>query len=560
MLGFPTSNDLPKPMARRRRGSPVYARNGMVAAAQPLATAAGLEVLANGGNAIDAAIAAALVDAVTMPASCGVGGDLFAIVSKPARGGGYSELTSVISSGISPRGASLEFMQERGDLNGRVLAQTGPLSPSVPGFPAGIDALLEQFGTKPLTELSKAAIGYAADGFPITQKLSAMIKGERAFLEKTPASATVFLPGGKALGPGEMLKQPDLAAAIDQIARESSKAFYQGSLAKRMTDWLGANGGALTAEDFNDHAAWVGAPLQSTYRGKTVYQTGLPTQGFVQLEAQNILDGFDLGAIGTDSALGVHLMVESLKRAFHDRHLHTADPSFVDVPMDKLLSQEWAAERRATIDPDKALLETKSTYLYPGDTTYLCAIDGDGLMISLIISVSGIWGSGVVAGDTGVLLNNRAGHCFSLDPEHPNRYEPGKKTMHTLNCYLIADADSTPLVVGGTPGGDSQTQWNLQCITAMLDEGQDVQAAVEVPRWSIWPATYPVDVGHPFRLVVEDQIGQDTIDGLRARGHEVVPCGPWGQSGSEMIIARDPETGVLVGGCDPRCEGIAAGL
>ena len=325
MLGFPTSTDLPKPMARRRRGSPVYARNGMVAAAQPLATAAGLEVLANGGNAVDAAIAAALVDAVTMPASCGVGGDLFAIVSKPAKGGGYSELTSVISSGISPRGASLEFMQEHGELNGRVLAQTGPLSPSVPGFPAGIDALLEQFGSKPLTELSKAAIGYAADGFPITQKLSAMIAGERAFLEKTPASAAVFLPGGKAAGPGEMLKQPDLAATIDQIARESSKAFYQGSLAKRMTDWLGANGGALTADDFSDHAAWVGAPLQSTYRGKTVYQTGLPTQGFVQLEAQNILDGFDMGSIGTDSALGVHLMVESLKRAFHDRHLYAAD-------------------------------------------------------------------------------------------------------------------------------------------------------------------------------------------------------------------------------------------
>jgi gamma-glutamyltranspeptidase len=560
MLGFPTSNDLPKPMARRRRGTPVYARNGMVATAQPLATAAGLQVLANGGNAVDAAIAAALVDAVTMPASCGVGGDLFAIISKPAPGGGYSELTSVISSGISPRGASLEFMQERGEQNGRVLAQTGPLSPSVPGFPAGIDALHELFGTKPLTELSKAAIGYAADGYPITQKTAAIIASERALLEKTPTTASVFLPGGKLLKAGEMLKQTDLAGTIDQIAREGSKAFYQGSIAKRMTDWLGANGGALTAEDFSDHAAWVGAPLQSTYREKIVYQTGLPTQGFVQLLAQNILEGFDLGSIGTDSALGVHLMAESLKRAFHDRHLYAGDPNFVDVPMDRLLSKEWAAERRATVDPDKALLETKSTYLYPSDTTYLCVVDGDGLMISLIISISGAWGSGVVAGDTGVLLNNRAGHCFSLDPEHPNLYAPGKKTMHTLNCHLIADADGTPLVVGGTPGGDSQTQWNLQCITAMLDEGQDVQAAVEVPRWSIWPATYPVDVGHPFRLVIEDQIGQETIDGLRERGHEVVTCGAWGQSGSEMIIARDPETGVLVGGCDPRSEGIAGGI
>lgn len=560
MLGFPTTNDLPKPMARRRRAAPVYARKGMVATAQPLATAAGLEVLANGGNAVDAAIAAALVDAVTMPASCGVGGDLFAIISKPAAGGGAAQLISVISSGISPRAASLEFMQEHGQLDGRVMAQTGPLSPSVPGFPAGIDVLLAQFGSKSLGDLSKAAIGYAADGFPITQKLSAMIANGRPLLEAFPTTAAVFLPNGKTLGPGEMLKQSGLATTIDQIAREGSRAFYQGTIAKEMTDWLAVNGGKFCADDFADHEAWIGSPIQATYRDKIVYQTGLPTQGFVQLETQNILEGYDLGAINTDTAQGVHYMVEALKRSFHDRHLYAADPNFVDVPLDKLLSKEWAAERRSTIDPHRALLETKSTYLYPGDTTYLCAVDGDGLMISLIISVSGVWGSGVVAGNTGVLLNNRAGHCFSLDPEHPNVYAPGKKPMHTLNCYLIAEADGTPVIVGGTPGGDSQPQWNLQCVTAMIDEGQDVQAAVEVPRWSIWPATYPVDVGHQFQLIVEDQIGQRTIDGLRERGHDVVTCGPWGQSGSAMVIARDPDTGVLVGGCDPRSEGLAAGI
>ena len=289
-----------------------------------------------------------------------------------------------------------------------------------------------------------------------------MISGQRALLERFPATRAVFLPGGQALGPGAMLKQPDLADTLDQIARESSTAFYQGSIAKRIGDFLGGNGGVLTAEDFSDHEAWVGAPLQSTYRGKTVYQTGLPTQGFVQLEAQNILEGFDHVRHWHRFALGVHLMVESLKRAFHDRHLYAGDPNVVDVPMDKLLSPEWAAERRATIDPNQALLDTKSTYLYPSDTTYLCAIDGEGLMISLIISISGVWGSGVIAGDTGVLLNNRGGHCFTLDPDHPNCYAPGKKTMHTLNCYLIAEADGTPLIVGGTPGGDSQPQWNLQ--------------------------------------------------------------------------------------------------
>jgi gamma-glutamyltranspeptidase / glutathione hydrolase len=253
-------------------------------------------------------------------------------------------------------------------------------------------------------------------------------------------------------------------------------------------------------------------------------------------------------------------MAEALKLSFADRLEYAGDHDFVDVPLDRLLSKEWAAERRRLIDPGRAMEEAGSVRLTPADTTYLCAADGTGLMISLIISISQLFGSAVVAGDTGVLLNNRAGHCFSLEAGHPNIYAPGKKTMHTLNCYAIADDGGNHILVGGTPGADGQPQWNLQMVSALIDSGEDVQAAVEAPRWSVFPGTYPAHMGNPYELRIEDQIGEETLGGLRERGHRVVPTGPWGQGGAAQLITRNPETGVLVGGSDPRSEGMAAGF
>ncbi|MCC6315533.1 MAG: gamma-glutamyltransferase [Thermomicrobiales bacterium] len=536
------------------------ARHGAIASAHPLISATGARVLADGGNAADAAIAAALVGSVVLPAMCGIGGDLFAVVHRPGPEGG--DLRSFQGSGVGPCGVDIDWLRERGEISpsGRpVLAQQGPLSPAVPGFVDGAFALLERYGSRSFAELAEPAIGYAADGFPLSVMGAAAIHGRQALLSRYPTSTAVFLPGGRVPKPGELLRQTDLARTIAEIATGGSDAFYRGDLARRMGDWLQHNGGALRAEDFAGHVTDVTPPLASTYRGYTIYQTQLPTQGFVTLETLNILENADLGAAGLSDATGVHLGAEALKAAFADRNAYAGDPRAVDAPLETLVSKPWAAERFRAIDPVAASVMTAGA-LQPAHTTYLCAVDGDGLMVSLIFSVSDWFGSGVVVGDTGVLLNNRAGHCFSLEEGHPNQFAPGKRPMHTLNCYLVADSQATPVLVGGTPGGDFQPQWNVQTLTGLIDRGLDVQAAIEQPRWQIWPATYPADVGSPPELRVEDRLGEAAIADLEARGHNVIRLGPWGAGGAVQVIARDPETGVLAAGSDPRSEGLAIGV
>jgi gamma-glutamyltranspeptidase / glutathione hydrolase len=561
MIGIPNQIMIPTPMARRRRGTPVLARNGMATGAHPLVTSTVLRTLASGGNAVDAAIAGALTASVVLPAMTGIGGDLFAIVSTPDQQNGRSDgPTSILSSGISPRGASLEFMQEHGDEGGRLMPHQGPLAPAVPGFVAGIAALHKRFGSRPLTELATPAIGYAADGFPVSPIVARWLVDQQATLRKYPSTAAVFLRGGAPPKVGEILKQPDLARSIREIAEGGADLFYRGKLAKAISEFLSTNGGALTAEDFADHEATVTPAIQTTYHDYTIYQTGLPTQGFVLLEALNIVEGDDLGSLGVDRAPGIHLMAESLKLAFADRLANAGDPNMVDVPLDRLLSKEWAKERRQRIDLQSAWNPDRAGTLTGGDTTYLCVIDGQGMMISLIISLSGAFGSAVVAGDTGILLNNRAGNCFTFEPDHPNRYAPGKKTIHTLNCFMVGDRDGTPLLVGGTPGGDGQPQWNLQMLAGMIDAGLDVQAATELPRWSIWPATYPAEVGNPFEIRIEAQIGEEIVRELAQLGHRMMVMEPWSMGGAAQLIARDPESGVLAGGSDPRAEGLAVGL
>ena len=562
-LGFPTTKADPMSEERghRRRDAPVLARRGLIASAHPLISATGLRVLAEGGNAIDAAVAAALVGNVVLPQMCGIGGDLFAIVHRPPTAGdnGSGDLLAFMSSGIGPRNTTLEHMREHGDQGGRVMAQTGPLAPAVPGMVSGAYSLLDHFGTKSFPELAQPAISYAADGFPLTVGVSQAIAAQASMLSRYPSSAAVFLPGGRPPAPGAMLKQSDLARTIAQIAEGGPDVFYKGDIARRIGEFLTRNGGVLEAGDFADHETDVAPPLASTYRGYTVYETCLPTQGFVVLETLNILENADLGPTGVTSAAGIHLAAEALKLAFADRLANAGDPRFHDSPIDQLISKPLAKDRFAQISPTAAA-NVGTGVLSAADTTYLCVVDGDGMMISLIFSLSGGFGSGVVAGDTGVMLNNRAGNCFSLEDGHPNIFAPGKKTMHTLNCYLIADPEGQPVLVGGTPGGDYQPQWNVQAITGMIDAGLDVQATIEQPRWMIWPGTYPIDVGNPFQLRVESRVGPETLNELAAAGHDVANLGPWGAGGSAQLICRDPETGVLAGGSDPRSEGLAIGL
>lgn len=562
MIGFPTPDSLassPAPRWARRRHTPSYSRRGMVASAHPLATAAGVRALANGGNAVDAAIAAALACTVVLPAACGIGGDLFAIVAD-AKQGPSAKPIAFVGSGIAPRNTTIDFMREHGEEGGRVMAQQGPLSPAVPGLVDAVFQMIDQMGTKSFGELAADAIDYAANGYPISVPGVTAIANNASLLGRFPASASVFLPGGRPPVPGTLFKQEDLARSIQVIADGGPEVFYRGELAQRIGAYLAENGGVLQADDFVDHETLVGPPLQTTYRGYTVYQTGLPTQGLILLEALNIAENDDLVSLGVDQAGGVHQLAEAMKLAFADRLRYTGDPRFVDNPLETLLSKEWARERYASINPERAAENVPAGDVRPGDTTSLVAVDGDGQMVSLILSISAGFGSGVIAGDTGILLNNRAGHCFSLEEGHPNIFEPGKKTMHTLNCYLVGAPDGTPVLVGGTPGGDSQPQWNLQTLTALIDTGLDVQAAVEMPRWSVWPGTYPIDVGNPFELRIEDRYGNETLAELAHRGHRVVSGLPWSQGGAVQLIARDPESGSLAGGSDPRGEGMALGL
>lgn len=552
MIGFPNASTPTRIDWPRRRPYPAFASQGMVAAAHPLTVESGLHVLRQGGNAVDAAVAAGLTAAVVMPEMCGLGGDLFALIYDPRRG----EVESIHGSGISPRGASIEHMRRHGQ-SGKMPYQ-GPLSISVPGMVEAYATLLDRYGSLPFAQVAEPAIAHAADGFPLHPLGAAHIAASADVLARDPAAAAIFLPGGQPPATGTRFKQPDLARTLRQLATDGLETFYRGDIAQRIVAYLAKVGGALSLDDFAGQTTEVTSPLSTTYRDHTVYQTGLPTQGLILLEALNIVEP-EPGPLDPLSAAGIHLMVEAKKLAYADRLAHAGDPAFVDTPLDRLLSKEWARERHAEIAGDR-LVATPADDHQPGDTTYLAVVDGDGIMVSLIQSVSSAFGSGVVGGDTGVVLNNRVGRGFTLEEGHPNVYAPGKKTMHTLNCYLIADEDGRPVLIGGTPGGDGQPQWNLQAIVGLVDAGLDVQAAAELPRWTSWPGTDPISIDNPFELRLEDRIDVETVSTLSLLGHETRTLGPWDGGGAAQIIARDPDSGILTGGSDPRVESLALGF
>ena len=564
MIGFPTEQTGTETVGwPSHREAPVYSEGGMVASAHPLISAAGLHVLRQGGNAVDAAVAAAAVGSVTMPEMCGLGGDLFAIVHRPADGNGQGgtegETVAVLGSGIAPRAATIEQMRSHGDADGARMPYRGPHAVGVPGMVDAYARLVERFGTWSFAALLEPAISHARDGFPLTEGGAGAIATNAEMLSQFPASKAVFLPGGVAPSAGEILRQPDLARTLATLADDGPDTFYRGHLAGKIARSLGEAGGTLSTEDLAGHQTEFAAPIATTYRGYTVYQTGLPTQGLILLGALNIVERSELAGMEPGGDAWIHIQVEAKKLAYADRLAYAADPAFVSTPMAALLSKDWAEERAARIG-ERAASDVPAGEHRDGDTTYLCVVDRDGMMVSLIQSVSAAFGSGMVAGDTGVVLNNRVGRGFSLDEGHPNIFAPGKKTMHTLNCFLIADGDGTPVLVGGTPGGDGQPQWNLQTVTGLVDGGMDVQAAIEQPRWTSWPGTDPSTLPNPYELRIEDRAGEDVIAALRERGHDLRVQGPWAGGGATQVIARDPSTGVMIGGSDPRAEGIALGL
>ena len=555
MLGFP--DPIAAKAWPRRAASPVMGKNGMVAAAHPLVVATGLDVLRRGGNAVDAAVAAGLTAAVVMPEMCGLGGDLFAIVHGPD-----CPPVAILGSGNAPMGASLEGMRRAGvpTRSGIKMSLRGPLSISVPGMVDAYDTLLNKMGTRSFAELADAAIGYAEGGYPLTALGAAIIAGSAVDLVRHKDSAAVFLPGGAVPMVGAVFRQPGLAQTLRRLATAGAADFYQGELARRIISAVADAGGALALQDFAGHQTEVTTPLSTTYRGFSVMQTGLPSQGLILLEALNILENVGTERLAKQDGTAIHYMAEALKLAYADRLAFARDPQTGPSPVETLISKPWAVQRFASLDPSHAQEEALAGGLSDGDTTYLCVADGQGLMVSLIQSVSSAFGSGIVAGDTGILLNNRVGRGFSLQDGHPNLYSPSRKTIHTLNCYMVADPQGTPILTGGTPGGDGQPQWNLQVLSGLIDGGLDVQAAIEAPRWTVWPGTDPHDLPNPYELRVETRMGEGVISDLEALGHRVCRTGSWGGSGAAQAIVRDPVTGVLVGGSDPRVEGSALGF
>lgn len=535
------------------RGRPVQAASGMVATGHPLATAAGLAALQRGGNAMDAAIAASAVCNVVLPQMCGLGGDTFFLYHEAERG----RVWGLNSSGPAPAAATRDDFAAR---FGNLMPFTGPLSIGVPGAVDAYAVAAERFATRPLHDLFAQAIDYADHGFPLSPGVAGAIAASAAELARYPASAATFLPGGQPPAAGTRFANPALARSLWIVGQQGRAAFQEGELGAQIVAALRDLGGLFTADDWASHRADLyDNPLATTYRGKTVYQTTLPSQGHILLEALNIVEGDDLAALGHNSAAAIHLLVEAKKLAFADRLAYAGDPRFVATPIAELLTKGYAARRRATIDPDRAIDAPRPGALPErvGDTTYLCTVDRWGNACSWITSLSASLGSCVVAGDTGILLNNRVGRGFTLEAGHPNALAGGKRTMHTLNCFLVTDA-GRPWLVSGTPGGDGQPQWAMQMLTAMIDHGLGPQGAIEAPRWTSFPGTDPINAHHPFELRLEARFPAQVAADLAACGHRIKRVGPWSGGGAAQLIAIASD-GTLTGASDPRAEGQVLG-
>ncbi len=529
----------------------VMGTRGMVSSGHPLASQAGLRVLMEGGNVVDAAVAASAVLAVVRPHATGLGGDLFCQIFLAREG----RVVAINASGPAPRAATAQHFRERGM---QQVPMLGPLAVETPGCVAGWDLALRQFGTMPLANLLSYAVEYAENGVPVTPHLAAALaEGARTFAGFPDWGAT-FLCDGHPPRRGALLRQPNLARTLRALQEDGAEAFYRGGIGEAIAAYVQREGGLLAMEDLEACRAELLEPIQIDYRGYTVYEQPPVSQGHLLLQELAIAEGFDLATLGAQSADAVHLMVDAKKLAFADRLRYLGDPACVHVPLKQLLSKEYASRRRKVIDPARAILAAAPGVLAApgGDTTAHCVVDAEGNAATMIQSLFKGFGSGVVAGDTGVVLNNRLASFF-LDPAHPNGLAPGKRAIHTLNTYMLF-RDGRVFLVGGTPGADDQVQVSFQVICNLVDHGMNLQEAIEAPRWSSTPGTLPGEITNPYGLQLESGFSPEVAEELQKRGHAVEMAPPW-SFGSVSAILVDPENGVLCGGSDPRRDGYAAG-
>jgi gamma-glutamyltranspeptidase/glutathione hydrolase len=515
------------------------ALNGMVVSSQPLASQAGLEVLKRGGNAIDATVAMAAVLNVTEPMSTGIGGDAYIMIYLAKA----KELKALNASGRAPYAATPDyFTQERITK----IPDTGMLPVTVPGALDGWATVLESYGTMSFKELLQPAIQYAEQGFPVGEKTAREWAKSRSKIAKHPNSTTQYLIKGKVPQAGEIFRQKNLAASLRKITDEGKKAFYGGELAEEIVRFSQQNGGLLAVEDFRDHkSTWV-EPIHTSYRGHEVYEMPPNTQGITVLEMLNMLEGFDAASLGYNTASYIHHLIEIKKLAFADRDQYIADPEFAYVPVERLLSKSYAAERRSQIDPNHAAEYPPGLGPVSGDTQYFCAVDKDGNAVSFINSLFEGFGCGMVGGNTGIMLQNR-GKLFSLDPAHPNCIAPHKRSRHTIMPAMVFKNDR-PFLIFGITGGHMQPQAHVQFLANLIDFGMNIQEALEAAR---------VNHLEGSKVAIEAGIGVKVRQELRQKGHRVVSQANFG--GGQAILIH-PEYGTLIGGSDPRKDGCAMGF
>jgi len=531
---------------RRSHRALIMGRRGAVATNHPVATQAGLDTLRAGGNAADATAAISLTLGVVEPHMSGLGGDGFYHVWMAAAGKG----TVYNGTGVAPAAATPDKFADG-------MAVNGPRSVSVPGLLAGIGMMHAAHGVLPWARVVQPAIAAARDGFAATHGYRTFSGNARQLLRADPRSGATFLHEGEVPALGDLIVQPDLAATLETIAADGAETFYRGRLARLLAEGLAEAGTLIGAADLADLKAEEQAPIGITYRGYEVRQTPPNSTGFVLLEELKILEQFDLTAVAHDSAELIHLLVEAKKHAFLDRERYGMDPRFGTVPLDRILSEAQARANAAKIDRARAAsLPLSFEAPNEGDTTYFCVVDADGNAVSAIQSINSAFGSGVTAGRTGILLNNRMAY-WHLDPRHPNVLVPGKRVRHTMNAPMILK-DGKPWAVLGTPGADNQVQVNLQAVVNLIDYGVDPQHAAEAPRWTSsqpgqganWP--HAGDEG----LTIEEGLPEATYAGLRAKGHDLRTVAPL-EGACSLECIRILDNGVRMAGSDPRRDGWA---
>jgi gamma-glutamyltranspeptidase/glutathione hydrolase len=532
--------------------SEVIAPHGMAATSQPLATQIALDILKAGGTAVDAAIAANAALGLMEPTGCGIGGDLFAIVWNAEDG----ELKGLNASGRAPAAMTIEYFRENGI---EAIPPLGPLPVSVPGAVDGWYELHGRYGRLSMAEILAPAIRYAREGFPVSEVIAYYMGRNKRHVADYPGFAETYMPDGDTPKKGEIFKNPRLAKTYEMIAEGGRDVFYKAEIARIIDAFMTEQGGLMRYEDLASHRSeWV-TPVSTNYRGWDVYELPPNGQGIAALQILNILEDYDIRSMGFGSAEYIHLLVEAKKLAYEDRAKFYADMDFADVPVDWLISKDYADERRKLISMTKASksLPAGDAKLETGDTIYLTVADKDGNMVSLIQSNYRGMGSGMIPGDLGFMLQDRA-ELFSLDPEHANALQPGKRPFHTIIPAFVMK-DGEPLMSFGVMGGSMQPQGHVQIIVNMLDFGMNLQEAGDAARVRHGGSSQPTGevMADGGTVYLERGFSEETRKALEEMGHTL--GGSDGSFGGYQAILRDQQEGVYYGASEVRKDGQAAG-